>query len=127
MKQSSLSMLVFGIYMACLCVGCIFFPRPFVTFFGFAPPDDLWIRIFGLILGILTFYYGMAIREQAIQFYRWTAYARHVLLPGYVVFVLLGFAPPILIAFGAFESGCAVWTGLALRKEAVQSNSNTHA
>ena len=119
MKQSSLSMLVFAVYMAGLCVAFLFFPKPFVTFFGFAPPDELWIRIFGLVLGILAFYYVMAIREHDIQFYRWTAYGRLVLFPGFVVFVAFGFAPPILLAFGAFESGCGVWTGLAVRREAI--------
>ncbi|HWR71815.1 MAG TPA: hypothetical protein VN604_01455 [Nitrospirota bacterium] len=31
--------------------------------------------------------------------------------------MFFGFAPPILLVFGTFESGCAVWTGLALRRE----------
>ncbi len=117
MRQSSISMLVFAVYMCVLCVAFLLFPAPFVTFFGFATPDPLWIRIFGVVLGILTFYYIMAVREQAFRFYRWTSLARLVLFPSFVVFVLLDIAPPILLVFGAFETGCGVWTGLSLRRE----------
>ena len=117
MRQSSLSMLVFAVYMGVLCVGFLLFPAPFVTFFGFATPDPLWIRMLGVVLGILTFYYAMAIREEAFQFYRWTFLGRLVLLPASLVFVLLDLAPPILIVFLTFETGCGIWTGLALRRE----------
>lgn len=110
-------MLVFAIYMAILGIAFVFVPVPFVTFFGFATPDPLWIRIFGVVIGVLAFYYAMAIREQAYRFYYWTSLGRLVLLPAYAVFVLLGIAPWITLAFGAFESGCAVWTGIALRRE----------
>ncbi len=117
MRQSSLSMLVFTVYMCVLCVGFLLFPAPFVTFFGFPTPDPLWIRMFGIVLGILSFYYIIAIREQAFQFYKWTFLGRLVLFPSFLVFVLLDIAPPVLLAFGAFETGCAVWTGLSLRRE----------
>lgn len=117
MKQSTLSMLVFAIYMAFLSIAFVLIPAPFVTFFGFATPDPLWIRIFGVVLGILAFYYAMAIREQAFRFYYWTSLGRLALLPAYAVFVLAGIAPWIALVFGAFESGCAIWTGIALRRE----------
>ncbi len=95
----------------------LLFPAPFVAFFGFAAPDPLFIRIFGVVLGILAFYYLMAIRQEAFDFYRWTFYGRLVLLPAFTVFVLLGIAPCVLLVFGTFETGCAIWTGLALRCE----------
>ena len=117
MKQSSLSMLVFAVYMGALCIAFLLFPAPFVTFLGFATPDPLWIRIFGLVLGILAFYYGMAIREQAFRFYYWTFLGRLALFPGFLVFVILGIAPRVLLLLGAFDSGCAIWTGLALHRE----------
>ena len=100
MKQSSVSMLVFAVYMSALCVAFLFFPVPFVRFFGFATPDQLWIRIFGVVLGILGFYYVMAVREEAFRFYYWTFLGRLALLPPFLVFALVGIAPSVLVAFG---------------------------
>jgi hypothetical protein len=110
-------MLVFAVYLGVLCVGFLLFPAPLVTFFGFAAPDPLWIRILGVVVGILTFFCLMAIREEAFQFYQWSSLSRLVLLPASLVFVLLDIAPPILIVFWTFETGCGIWTGLALRRE----------
>ena len=118
MKQSTLSMLIFAIYMAILCVVFTVFPSNFAGLFNLAPPDGLWIRIFGMVMGILAFYYLMAVREGDKSFYRWTFYGRLVVLPTFAVFVVLGIAPPIVLLFGAWDTGCGIWTGIALRREA---------
>ncbi len=118
MKQSTLSMLVFAIYMAILCVVFIVFPDSFAALFSLGPPDGLWIRVFGMVLGILAFYYVMAVREGNRSFYRWTFYGRLAIFPTFAAFVVLGIAPPIVLLFGAWDSACGIWTGMALRREA---------
>ncbi len=60
-------MLVFTVHMGILCIGFLLLPASFVRFFGFATPDPLWIRIFAIILGVLVFYFAMAIREEATR------------------------------------------------------------
>lgn len=117
MKNSSLSMAVFGMYMAALCPLLLFVPSWFIGLFGFAPVDDVWIRVLGMVLGLLTFYYLMAVREGLETFYQWTAYARMTIIFFFGAFVALDLAPPILLLFGAFESGCGLWTFFALRRE----------
>ena len=62
MKQSKLSMLVFAIYMAILGMALVFFPDALVAVFKLGQPDGLWIRVSGMLLGILAFYYLMAVR-----------------------------------------------------------------
>lgn len=110
-------MLVFAIYMVILSVALIFFPYRFTALFNMAPPDGLWIRLLGVILGILAFYYVMAVREENETFYRWTSLGRLVILPAVVVLVALGIAPPILLLLATWDTGCGIWTGLALRRE----------
>ena len=117
MKQSSISMLAFAAYMAAFGVVFVFFPNPVITLLGFEKVGDVWIRILGYVLGALAFYYVMAVREEATNFYRWTVYGRTPLLLFYIAFVLFGIAPPILILIGVIESGSGVWTALALRSE----------
>ena len=117
MKQSTLSMLVFAIYMAILCVAFIVFPNNFAALFRLGRPDGLWIRVLGMVLGILAFYYIMAVREGNRSFYRWAFYGRLAIFPTFAVFVVLGIAPPIVLLFGAWDTACGIWTGIALQRE----------
>lgn len=117
MKKSSLSMVVFAVYLAALSVAFIFFPNPFITIFGFEETSEVWIRILGYILGVLAFYFIMAVLESATGFYRWSVYARLATLPAFLGFVLLGVAPPVLLLFSAVDAVCALWTLLALKHD----------
>jgi hypothetical protein len=117
MKMSSISIIVFAIYLCCLGLIFVLVPNPVITFFGFPPTSEVWIRILGYILAALAFYYFMAVRENAENFYRWTVYARLPILPTFAAFVLAGIGPPIILLFGTFDSGSAVWTWYALKKE----------
>jgi hypothetical protein len=117
MKMSSISMVVFAGYLACLGVIFVLSPNPVIALFGFPPTTDVWIRILGYVLAALAFYYFMAVRENAESFYRWSVYARLPVLPTFAAFVLAGVGPPIILLFGTFDTGFALWTWRALKKE----------
>lgn len=117
MNKSTLSIVIFGVYMSILGLLFITIPNQVMTLFGLEPVTDIWIRIVGLLLVILGFYYFMAIKEKAYNFYKWTVYGRFPIFFVFLGFVLLDLAPPILILFGAFDTGCAIWTGIMLKKE----------
>ncbi len=117
MTKSSLSILVFAIYLASLSAAFIFFPNPFIMLFGFEATTEIWIKILGFILGVLAFYFFMATVDNATNFYRWTVYARLSTLPIFLTFVVLGMAPPVLVLFGIIDAACALWTALALKYE----------
>ena len=117
MKQSTLSMVIFGVYMLVMGLILIIVPNPLITLLGFAPVTDVWIRILGMVLVILAFYYFLAVKEEAYSFYRWTSYGRMPIVLVYLGFTALKLAPPILVLLGVFETACAIWTGVALRKE----------
>ncbi len=117
MKMSSISMAVFAVYLSCLGIAFVFAPNPVIAFFGFPPATDVWIRILGYVLAALAFYCFMAVRENTQNFYRWSVYARLPILPAFTAFVVAGVGPPIILLFGAFDSGCALWTWRALKNE----------
>ena len=73
MNQSTISMIVFGAYVSIFGLLFMIMPNPLITLFGFEPVTDIWIRITGLILIIIGYYFFMAVRERAYNFYRWTA------------------------------------------------------
>jgi hypothetical protein len=110
-------MIVFGIYLLVMGLFFIAIPNPVITTIGFDPVTNVWIRIVGLIILIVSYYYFMAVKEKAYNFYRWTALARLPVIFVYLVFVLLDLGPPILLLFGAFETSCGIWTGVALKSE----------
>jgi hypothetical protein len=110
-------MLVFAIYMVILSVTLTFFPYTFTALFRMPTPDGLWIRLLGVILGILAFYYLMAVREGNETFYRWSSLGRLVIFPAVAVLVALAIAPPVLLLLATWDTGCGIWTGLALRRE----------
>lgn len=115
MKKSALSMLFFAFYLATLSLAFIFFPNPFITIFGFEETSEVWVRILGYVLGMLAFYFIMAVLDNATNFYRWSVYARLLTLPAFLIFVLFGIAPPVLTLFGVVDTPCALWTALALK------------
>lgn len=117
MKMSSISMLVFAAYLFCLGLIFALIPNPVIALFGFPPTTEVWIRILGYVLGALAFYYFMAVRENNESFHRWSVYARLPILPTFAAFVFAGIGPPIILLFGTFDTGCAIWTWRALKNE----------
>ncbi len=117
MKMSSISMAIFAAYLFILGFIFVFIPNPVLAFFKLPPTTEVWIRILGYILAALGFYYFMAVRENSVSFYRWSVYGRLPILPTFTALVLAGIGQPIILLFGAFDTGCAIWTWYALRNE----------
>jgi hypothetical protein len=117
MKLSSISMLVFAAYLFCLGIIFMIIPNPVIALFGIPSTSEVWIRILGYGFAASGFYYFMAVRENSESFFRWTVYARLPILPTFLVFVFAGIGPPIILLFGLFDAGCAIWTWRALKSE----------
>ncbi len=116
MKNSTLSMKVFAGYLATLSFMLLLWPSLFLKL-GFENVSNPWVPTLGYVVGALTFFYVMAIRENAKNFYAWTVRARLPLILFFITLVALGKAPPIMLLIGAFDTGCALWTGFALKHE----------
>ena len=115
MSNSAKSILVFGIYVAGLGLILLLIPNQFLGLFGFQPTDGLWVRVLGMILFLLSYYYIQAARNELTVWMKWTVHARSTIIIFFTVFVLIGLAPPILIAFSCVDLGGAIWTALALK------------
>jgi len=109
------TVLVFGIY--CVAVGAvlIFMPNVFLGLLGLAPTREVYIRVLGVVVSTLGFYYIAAARAEATSFFRWTVWGRPFVLAAFIALVLCGAAPPVLILFGAVDAAGALWTAWALR------------
>ena len=115
MSNPAKSILVFGIYLALTGLGFLVVPNTLLALFGFSTTNEPWIRVVGLLVLILAYYYVQAARSEMQPFFRWTVHARPLVVVCFIVFVALGLAQPMLIVFGVVDLLGAIWTGLALR------------
>jgi len=117
MSKAARSSFVFGIYLVLLGLFLLIAPNTLITFFGLPAANDIWIRVVGMLLFLLSYYYIQAARKNVTDFFRWSVVARMSVIVFFAVFVILDLVKPILLLFGGMDFLAATWTCLALRKE----------
>ena len=118
MSKSAVSVFVFSIYLYILGFILVVTPDTLLGIFDFPQTDGLWIRVVGMLVIILGFYYSHAARAELKPFFVWTVIARTSVLLFFIAFVIAGFAKPALILFGVIDFAAAIWTLFALRHDA---------
>jgi hypothetical protein len=93
----------------------LFVPNMLLSIFGFEPTSEIWIRILGMLVLVLTIlYYGLA--KYGNDTMAWlTVIERIIFCGGLIMFVLLGMAQKPLLLFAVFEIGLALWTWWELK------------
>lgn len=115
MSNAAKSIFVFGIYVMMSGLILLLIPNVALTLAGLPATNEIWIRVMGMIVAILGYYYLQAARLELTPFFRLTVHMRPLPVVVFVVFVALGLARPILVLFGVGDLMGAIWTGLALR------------
>lgn len=117
MSRAAKSLFVFACYLAGIGAWLLVHPNSMLGLFGFADAQDVWVRVLGMILLLLAFYYVSAARSELTDFIRWTVHARASVLAFFGAFVLLGLAPAVLLVFGVVDLLAAYWTWSSLRAD----------
>ena len=117
MSKAATSVFVFSLYMFVLGLVLLVVPNLLLRLFGIPETTEVWIRVVGMLVFILGYYYFQAARNELTVFFKASVVGRFSVLVFLIAFVLLGFAPPVLIAFGLIDSGAALWTALSMRSE----------
>ncbi len=117
MSKSALSLFVFSIYLYLLGFVLMVTPDTLLRIFKVPDADGLWIRVVGMLVIILGFYYSHAARAEIRPFFVWTVIARSSVLLFFIAFVIAGLAPPALILFGVVDFAAAMWTLFAIRSD----------
>lgn len=107
---------VFGAYLLVLAAALILAPNAFLGWFGVPATTDVWVRVVGMLVGFLGYYYLRAAAAGLHEFYAWTVPVRISVLAFFGAFVALGLAPPALLGFAAVDAAAALWTWLAIRQ-----------
>ncbi len=117
MSKPARSMLVFGIYLIANALLLVASPNTFLGLLGLAPTTEPWIRVLGIVVGVLGAYYVAAAWQELTGFFRATVWGRAIFLLGVALLVLLRLAPPVLIVFGLVDVAGALWTRAGLRSQ----------
>jgi hypothetical protein len=115
MTSTAKSVFYYSFYMMGMGLGLLLIPHLILGIFGFAPVNDLWIRILGLFsvcAGMLYFNCG---RTNQTGFFRVSVIERTIFFAGMVGIVLFLPAPPTLILIASVDLFGALWTALTLR------------
>ncbi len=118
MSKTARTMVVYGWYVILfLALPFLLVPQLILPIAGMAAPTDVWVRVLGMTVLFLGFYYIQMGRNELTQFFRYSVVARLLVPVFFLVFVLLGLAPPVLLAFTIPDIIFACWTALSLRGE----------
>lgn len=117
MSKSALSVLVFSLYMFSLGTILLLYPNILLKIFSIPETNEVWIRVVGMLVCVLGYYYLQASRNEIKAFFKWSVLGRTSVLFFFIAFVLFNLAPPILILFGVFDAVAAFWTHSCLKKE----------
>lgn len=117
MSRSALSVLVFGLYLSILALGFLIFPNTVLSLFGLLQTNEVWVRVVGMLLLGLSYYYIQMARLEFKPFFRFSAQARVLVIVFFIVFYLLDYTKVGLLVLGAIDFLAASWTALALRSE----------
>lgn len=120
MSRAAKSLFVFGIYLCGLGLILLLVPNLILQLFGAPPTHEVWIRVNGMLVLCLSFYYVQAARNELTAFIRWTVWGRAAVIFYFAVFVLSMAAPKALLLFGLIDLLAAIWTWLALKKDAAR-------
>jgi len=114
MDPAGLSLFVFGIYLGVIGAGFLIIPNVILPIFRFEKTNEVWIRIMGLLIVLLAYYYINAAVHDMPDFYWATCWARFAVLACFAILVALKKAKPMLLLFGLVDAAGAVWTLVAL-------------
>ncbi len=117
MSKAAVSIFAFGCYIFLNAITLIATPNLLLSVLGLEQTGQAWLRVFGVVLVILAFYYVQAARQEITAFFEWTVWGRPLLPVGLVVLTALGLVPPILLVFGVIDLAGVAWTAAALRSQ----------
>ncbi|MEK7179861.1 MAG: hypothetical protein AAB706_00115 [Patescibacteria group bacterium] len=116
MKNATISIQVFGLYLLALSLVLILLPSELLSFLKFSVSDPIWFRVLGIPLFVIGLHYQYAAFQGDVMFFHVTTIARLIVCLLFIAFVLLKWLEPQAVLFGVTDAFGATWTWWALKK-----------
>jgi hypothetical protein len=117
MSRAAFSVTAFGIYLIGEGALLIALPNLLLSLFGMPAALDVWIRVTGLAVVILGYFYTRCGLANMRQFFELSLHTRSFQFAFFIVLVALQFISPMILLVSGVELASAVWTLLALRAD----------
>jgi hypothetical protein len=116
MSKSAVSVFAAGVFLILTGIGFFIIPNTVLSLLGIPSTDEVWIRIVGMLVLFIGYYYVFAARKELKDFFNATIHVRLICFLCFLVLVLTKIAYPILIIFGIIDLIGAIWTTWALKR-----------
>ncbi len=117
MNSAAKSVYYFGFYLLILSAALTVFPNLLLTTFMMPETNEVWIRVVGVLVFNIGILYIVLAPSNHSLFLTVTVYLRASILLWFIIFVLIEWAPTMLIMFGLVDFAGALWTYLELKKQ----------
>ena len=89
MSKVARSVFVFGLYLVVLGIVLLVAPNFLLGIFFLPSATEVWVRVTGMLVLFLGFYYTQAARKELTDFFRWTLYPRSSVILFFAAFALV--------------------------------------
>lgn len=115
-NSAARSLQVFGLYLCAAGAALLLAPSLLLAPLGLAVPQDVWIRLVGILALALGASDLLAGSDTVVSLIRLSVWRRGVAGVAIAALVMLGLAPTPLLLFAAVDIAAALWTALAMRR-----------
>ncbi len=121
MSRAQFSMYLWSSYLVAASCLLLLAPTEFFRWAGLHDPGSgMWIRLSGMLLGIMGYFFFEAARSNNYEFMLWGAKARMLPIFFLTVFVSLNLESPLVLACGILDVLTGLWTLNALRLDSAE-------
>ena len=117
MNSAAKSVYYFGFYLLILSAALTVFPNLLLSTFLLPETNEVWIRVVGVLAFNIGIIYVVMAPTNHNLFLTVTVYLRAAILIWFIAFVVIGWAPTMLIMFGVVDFAGALWTYLEMKKK----------
>lgn len=115
MSSAAKSCFVFAFYIVGMGLALTFVPGVLLPILGFPAPQEIWVRVLGLLALALSYYYIDAARRETVTFFRATVLGRTFFGIGLIILGIVTPGALTLILLASVDLLGAAWTWYALR------------
>ncbi|MCX6318409.1 MAG: hypothetical protein NTW29_14050 [Bacteroidetes bacterium] len=110
------SLLVQSGYVILTGITLVFKPNMLLELFGFAPTNEVWIKVVGILVFSLAIIYLHITRENRGVAMA-TVYSRMFIALAFGLLAAFGQVSPAILLFAGFDVFTAIWTWMELQKK----------